>query len=311
MDKKKILIVEDEPEMLKLLVLELETEGYQVYQAEDGEAGLRAAREFRPDVIISDVLMPRMDGNQFLKKLRESDFGKNIPFIVLTARGKMRDYFEVVQVDGFIEKPFKPEDVVTMIADVLCKRMAQGGQVKEEADKKIQPVKQKSTEAKDEIIIIQEMTKERTGKDSLSPEQATGGISLVPGKEPPRQKYLQRKKVLILENDMDAYYELQRIFGERGNALQVVSTPQECIEEANRVGPDLIILRDVFNKIDAEELANKLKTIPRFQKTPIIIYRNIGGKAETVSPAGGKTKTFVLNSEGKELFKKVNEILES
>src|SRR3989338_2616962 len=157
MDKKKILIVEDEPEMRQLLVLELETEGYQIYQAADGAEGFRVAQEVQPDLIISDVVMPKMDGNQFLKKLRASVFGKNIPFIILTARGKMRDYFELVQVDGFIEKPFKPEEILKTIADILQKRTAPQDAEKKGLDNKAHTEKHESSGAKDEIIIIHEM----------------------------------------------------------------------------------------------------------------------------------------------------------
>lgn len=309
MDRKKILVVEDEPEMIKLLVLELETEGYQVYQAKDGEEGFRIAQEVLPDIILSDVLMPKMDGNQLLQKLRASDFGKNIPFVVLTARGKMRDYFEVVQVDGFLEKPFKAEDVLNKIADVIQKRTAGNAEVKKEGDKIIQPVKEGSPGAKDEIIIINEMTKERGIREVDAQGHYAGSISAGQRKGPPRQKYSPGKKILILENNMDAYYELQKILAGMGHTIQVVMTPQECIEEANRVGPDMIILKDIFNKIDAQELANKLKMIPRFIRIPIIIYSNIGEKAMAVNPAGLKTTTFVFNREGRELIEKFSEIL--
>ncbi len=119
MDKKKILIVEDESHMRMMLSLELETAGYEVHQAEDGQKGFQAATELKPDLIISDILMPNMDGNQLMKELRGSDFGKEIPFIVLTARGQMHDYFEVMEVDDFIIKPFDAEDLLARVKKAL------------------------------------------------------------------------------------------------------------------------------------------------------------------------------------------------
>ena len=119
MDKKKILIVEDESHMRMMLSLELETAGYEVHQAEDGQKGFQTATEVKPDLIISDILMPNMDGNQLMQKLRGSDFGKEIPFIVLTARGQMHDYFEVMEVDDFIIKPFDAEDLLARVKKVL------------------------------------------------------------------------------------------------------------------------------------------------------------------------------------------------
>lgn len=311
MDKKKILFVEDEPEMRSLLALELETSGYEVFLAEDGKKGFELAKKVKPDLIISDVLMPEMDGSQFFKELKASDFGKDIPFIVLTARKKMEDYFEAVGADGFLEKPFQPEELVKKIELVLQRRASsRESPGSKSAGPSDQPGKE-SESKKDEIIIIHEMAKERKGQEADLPEGVAAGLAGRKKKDLPRKEYFQRKKILILENNMDAYYELQKIFSEMGNTLQVVLTPQECIEEANRIDPDLIILRDLFNKIDAEELASKLKTIPRFQKTPIIIYTNIGEKAVVVNPAGAKTVTFVLNQEGKELLKKARSILET
>jgi CheY-like chemotaxis protein len=141
MTKKKILVVEDEAEMRAMLAIELETSNYQVFQAADGEVALRLAEEVRPDLIISDVMMPKMDGNQFLKRLRATDFGSSIPFVVLTARGKMRDYFETVEVDGFVSKPFEPEELLQTVEKALGKGAASGsgvaGKGKASAKKKV------------------------------------------------------------------------------------------------------------------------------------------------------------------------------
>ncbi len=303
MEPIKILIVEDEPEMRQLLALELETEGYAVCQAEDGEAGLRAAREERPDLIISDVLMPKLDGNQFLKRLRAADFGKDIPFIILTARGKMRDYFEMVQVDGFIEKPFKTDEMLRTIAGVVHK--AAPGTPEQKAEPPA-PVP-RTTGTKDEIIIVNEMTKERSVRGGIAQdtEKTAGGGTAGPKKEPARSGPARQKRILVLEHDRDAYDEFQRVFGAKGAVLQAVATSGECVEEAGRLGPDLIVLRNVPGKVDAEDLAGKLKTIPGIRKTPIIIYTDIGKKTE-----GGNPLPFVLNQEGRELVDKVNEFLE-
>ena len=122
MNKKKILIVEDEDELRTVLTLGLEASGYEVVQAGDGEAGFQLAQEVSPDLIISDVVMPKLDGSQLLKKIRESDFGKDTPFIVVTARGKMQDYFEIMEVDDFIIKPFAAEDLLMRVERALYRK---------------------------------------------------------------------------------------------------------------------------------------------------------------------------------------------
>ncbi len=82
---KKILIVEDEPSMLQVLSDALRAEKFDVVTASDGIEGLRQAETHHPDLILLDIVMPKMDGVSMMKKLRsESDWGKNVPIIILT-----------------------------------------------------------------------------------------------------------------------------------------------------------------------------------------------------------------------------------
>ena len=121
MAKEKILIVEDEGTSRALLAVELEKAGYQVFQATDGEEAYNVAKAVKPDLIISDIVMPEMDGNQLIKRVRESEFGKKILFIVLTSRSQMQDYFEMMDVQDFITKPFDAEDLISRIERVFDK----------------------------------------------------------------------------------------------------------------------------------------------------------------------------------------------
>jgi len=116
---EKILIVEDEATTRTLITAQLEKAGYQVFQAEDGVAGYQLAKTIKPDLIISDILMPQMDGNEFMKKIRESEFGKNVLFIILSARTQMKDYFEMMKADDFISKPFTGDDLLVRVDKVL------------------------------------------------------------------------------------------------------------------------------------------------------------------------------------------------
>ena len=84
MDKKKILIVEDEESMLNALSDYLETQDFATLMARDGEEGLGIALKEHPDLILLDILMPKMDGMIMLRKLREDEWGKKAPVIILT-----------------------------------------------------------------------------------------------------------------------------------------------------------------------------------------------------------------------------------
>lgn len=83
-DKKTILIVEDDLPTLKSVSGELENCGYAVLEAEDGERGLKLALKEKPDLILLDILLPKMDGREVMKKLRENEWGKTALVIFLT-----------------------------------------------------------------------------------------------------------------------------------------------------------------------------------------------------------------------------------
>ena len=107
---KKILIVEDEPDMQQMVQMRLEAAGYKVITANNGQEGLAKVNEELPDLIISDVLMPVMDGFTFYKELKAKKATEDIPVLILTARGKMEDSFKVMGADDFIAKPFNAQD---------------------------------------------------------------------------------------------------------------------------------------------------------------------------------------------------------
>lgn len=83
-EKKKVLVVEDEPSTRQALKEKLTLSGFDIIEAKDGEEGLEIALRETPDLILLDILMPRMDGMVMMKKVRETDWGKNIPIVVLT-----------------------------------------------------------------------------------------------------------------------------------------------------------------------------------------------------------------------------------
>jgi DNA-binding response OmpR family regulator len=115
---KKILIVEDEPGMVKLLSRRLTLEGYDMISASDGEAGLSLALSNHPDLILLDILMPKLHGLAFLRKLRMNEWGKDVPIIVMT---NMHDPQKEAEVRNewhcdYIEKSdWKLEDYVKKI----------------------------------------------------------------------------------------------------------------------------------------------------------------------------------------------------
>ncbi len=118
MNKAKILVIDDEPSIVKLVQAYLKPEGYDVFTAQDGPSGLKAARAFQPDLIILDVMLPGMDGIELLTHLRrESD----VYVILLTARTEETDKIVglTVGADDYVTKPFSPRELVARVKAAL------------------------------------------------------------------------------------------------------------------------------------------------------------------------------------------------
>jgi len=115
----KVLIVEDEPDMILGLKDNFEFEGYEVLTATDGQAGLEKARKERPDLVILDVMMPRMSGLEVCKALRSEGFDR--PIIMLTARGQEIDKVVGLELgaDDYVTKPFSIRELMARVRAVL------------------------------------------------------------------------------------------------------------------------------------------------------------------------------------------------
>ena len=114
----KILVVDDEPSITNLVSAYLKPEGYEVFTAADGTAGLKAARAFKPDLVILDVMLPGMDGIELLSRLRRES---EVYVIMLTARTEETDKIVGLSVgaDDYVTKPFSPRELVARVKAAL------------------------------------------------------------------------------------------------------------------------------------------------------------------------------------------------
>jgi len=121
-DPKKIIVAEDEQQLALAVKIRLQSKGYQVMTASDGRQALELAEQEKPDLIILDVLMPVMDGYSCLRELN-TRFGRGkIPVIILTARDRMKDLFELEGIEDYVIKPFDHEDLLVRIDRVFKRR---------------------------------------------------------------------------------------------------------------------------------------------------------------------------------------------
>ena len=118
MSNGKILVVDDDKNICELLRLYLENDGYTVSLAYDGESALKVFQEFRPDIILLDIMLPKMDGWQVCREIRKTS---ETPIIMVTAKGETFDKVLGLELgaDDYIVKPFETKEVVARIKAVL------------------------------------------------------------------------------------------------------------------------------------------------------------------------------------------------
>lgn len=118
-----VLVVDDDPVIQKLLQVNFEMEGYDVVIAGDGEEGLAMAREERPDLVLLDVMMPKMNGLDVAAALRADALTERIPIIMLSAKAQASDVQAGLDlgVDDYVTKPFDPLELLERVAGLLAR----------------------------------------------------------------------------------------------------------------------------------------------------------------------------------------------
>ncbi|MDA3862499.1 MAG: response regulator [Deltaproteobacteria bacterium] len=118
MSKQKILVVDDSPTIIKVVELVLTKSGYEVYSAQDGHAGIQLAKQYHPDLILLDFVMPKMNGYQVCKNLSENEELKDIPVVLMSAKGEQigERFVKVMGIVDYITKPFSPEAIKAVVA---------------------------------------------------------------------------------------------------------------------------------------------------------------------------------------------------
>lgn len=119
--KNKILLVDDEEDILALVRVRLEANNYEVITAKDGQEGLNLARSIKPDLIVLDLMLPKIDGYKVCRILKFDSRYKDIPIILFTARSKEEDKKTgfITGADAYITKPFEPKTLLSKIKELL------------------------------------------------------------------------------------------------------------------------------------------------------------------------------------------------
>jgi len=121
MNNKKIIVVDDEPDILKTMEIFLKCEGFDVITAVDGIEGLEKIKKEAPDLVILDVMLPKLDGYKVCRLLKFDRNFRTIPIVIFTARAQEIDEKKAkeVKADAFITKPFQSETFLAKIRELL------------------------------------------------------------------------------------------------------------------------------------------------------------------------------------------------
>jgi two-component system response regulator VicR len=121
-DKKMVVCIEDEPEMIDLVKLILGRKGFELIGAVGGREGLETVRKLKPDLVLLDLMMPDMDGWEVYQQMKADDELKAIPVIVVTAKAQSIDKvlgLHIAKVDDYVTKPFGPQELLQSVNKVL------------------------------------------------------------------------------------------------------------------------------------------------------------------------------------------------
>ena len=120
--EKTIIIVDDDDDIRELVEITLEDSQYRLYTAENGAAGLKAVQQHRPDLVILDWMMPKLDGLEVIRRLRENPITAGIAVVMLTSQNN-RDHQEEIQTLGifsYLQKPFSPLELIQTVQKALA-----------------------------------------------------------------------------------------------------------------------------------------------------------------------------------------------
>ncbi|MEG4284120.1 response regulator transcription factor [Microcoleus sp. A006_D1] len=122
----RLLLVDDEPGLREAVQAYLEDSDFSVEVASNARDGWEILQQINPDLVISDIMMPQVDGYQFLKQVREDPRYKALPVVFLTAKGMTGDRIQGYQAgcDAYLSKPFDPDELVAIVTNLLARRAA-------------------------------------------------------------------------------------------------------------------------------------------------------------------------------------------
>lgn len=177
---KRLLVVDDEAKLLRAVAVTLREEGYEVTTARSGAEALVSIQRGVPDLIISDIRMPGMDGHQLARSLRSNPRTELIPVIFLTAKGERKDRIAGIRtgVDAYLIKPFDPEELLAVVSNLLSRAERTGAELARLVSSAKGEESSPSHYAPDEVFTEAEARVARLVADGLSNKEIAAELGL-------------------------------------------------------------------------------------------------------------------------------------
>lgn len=282
---RKILIIDDDEAFVSTTRERLDYEGYEVVSARDGDEGLDAVEKERPDLVVLDIMMPKLNGYAFLKMLQSRHPDGKIAVVICTARGDVMDAVKGEGISGFLVKPFDPAELVAMVNVTFQlkeasreKRKAEAGISQAAAPQESRPPPPAAKPAPKPAP--KQEPKAQAPKRHPEPEPpADEGAdeNAPPSPEPPEEKGpakeepQEKQKILIIDDERDFVEGLKDRLAFEGFDVITAFNGQDGLELTRREKPDLILLDVMMPKIDGYMVCRLLKFDEKYQGIPIIM----------------------------------------
>jgi len=274
---KKILIMEDEKLLQGLLKKKLEKEGYDVLSANDGEEGLRVIGDYNPDLLLLDIVMPKVDGFEVLEKIKKDKILSSIPVIIISNSGQPVEIEKAVLlgiVDYIIKVDFDPAEVVELVKKFFAN--SNYAQTKKESD--IANVNKEEEEEEEDI-------EEKENKT--------------------------RARVLLVEDD-DFLRKICKTKLEReGFDVSVAINGKEALKKIMEGDSQIVLLDIILPTMDGFEVLRRVKEVPSKSSIPIIMLTNLGQENEIEKGFKLGAEDYIIKAHLTvgEIVEKVKEVL--
>lgn len=256
MASHKILIVEDEPVHLNVMKAKLEYEGYQVLVATDGEAGYRMIKEEKPDLVLLDIILPKMDGFGVMERLKTEKI--NTPIIIVSNSGQPVEVDKALKLgakDYLVKAEFNPADVLGKVEKVLGALP----QKKNGSSKASSPA-------------------------PSAPKASAGGAQS------------GKAKILAIEDDKFLRDLIVQKLQKEGFLTLEAVDGEEGLKAAKEGRPDLILLDLILPGVDGFEVLRRIKSDKEISSIPVIVLSNLGQKEDMDRAVAGGAEDFMVKA---------------